>query len=152
MDKKGFKDERDFLRKVGIAKVKVRELIAEFMEEHHKAVMDPAAERRLFGFRIRGEDRPGLLDDIISKLRVHGINLATGDFYKYKKSGKEMAGIELIIEGISGLAGAIQRLQAETIMEKAKQDPKGIEEFKHLSPEEIEELQGVIMRGKKPGK
>jgi (p)ppGpp synthase/HD superfamily hydrolase len=144
IEKKGFSSSDDFLSKIGRAEIDVEELLEEFMAVYNEMVR--SGNKKLIGFRIEGEERVGLLNDITMRLREQGINLAAGDFYKVreKRSEKrrEKAVIALIVETVTGEAGEVTKLQVETIVEQTSE----IEQFKALTQKETRKLHRTIRR------
>jgi len=140
----GYVDVNQFIYDVGVGEVPVDRFLARAREKFLRELNHPNREKRLTGVKIIGNDRPGLLDDITNKLRKQGINMASGEFFKYKEGAHEFAEIRLGIEIMSGLVGAVQMLQIDTIVKRVD----GVIKAFPLSQDDLELYASPGERGK----
>lgn len=132
----GFADVDDFVYKVGIGRVRADYFLDEIRSIFIEVQNDPAMMKRSFGVKIVGEDRPGLLNDITTKISKQGMNLAGGGFSKSHEEDGRVAEIKLAIEIMTGLVGGVQQLQIENII----RNTKGVQQILHLSQEETDRI------------
>jgi (p)ppGpp synthase/HD superfamily hydrolase len=141
----GYSDVDQFIYEVGIGEISADHFLAIAQEKILQELNNPDRKKRLTGVKIMGNDRPGLLDDITNKLRRQGINMASGEFFKYKEDTKDLAEIRLAIEIMPGLVGAVQKLQIDTIVKSVE----GVTKALPLPQEELERHSSRGERGKR---
>ena len=140
---KGFKNEEDFVKKIGAGEADANELIKELRQRYIDETREQAGEIRKSRYMIIGEDRPGFEREIKDPLKKFGINLKfTSIGHNYvvedeKGNKKTMARLILTVEGMSsGEAAGIQDLQIKTIIMK---HPR-VQQITKLTQEEVREI------------
>jgi GTP pyrophosphokinase len=119
LEDQGYKDVDTFIFRVGIGKVDVESFLDYARERYLQEInTSSAAEKRLLGVTIIGEDRPGLLSAIARRLKRQMLNIAKGDFGKISTDQGERGIMNLYIEQVAGPGGAVQKLQVEEIIRK----------------------------------
>ncbi|MFH1390574.1 MAG: HD domain-containing protein [Candidatus Margulisiibacteriota bacterium] len=140
----GYDSWSDFLKRIGLGEMRdLSSLLAAFMDEYSALIKTGSSRKNPIGFEIVGQDEPGFIGKITGQLAKCGMNIA----YSYSRTevinGREMGVVTLVVKGVGGDAGEIQKMQIAATLHFTE----GIINFIELSPEEIGRLEKTLKGG-----
>lgn len=142
LDKKGFAGYQDFLGKLRTGEVRdVAALIAECLGEYNQLLTAKKYGAKLIGYKIIGEDKPGLEDAITGRLFAMGLNINKHVSFNMPVNGQNKGVIYIVVDGLDGDCREIQKMQFEEMIRSAF--GSGVISFSQLRDIEIKTVQNA---------